>query len=356
MRENLENDNDNFLFKKLIKLINFLCQLNDCGINEYIEFPPICFLGSQSTGKSSVLESILGLDFIPRGDGIVTRRPLEIRLCHTNYGETWAVFEEIEGKKFTDFVKVRETIEQLTEEVCGRQFFFEKKTVDRRPIILYIYSQIFPDLTLIDLPGINRIPIGAAPRNIELISRDIARIYIKDPLTIIVCVIAANTDIYTNDGLRVAKEIDTKGSRTLGVLTKIDIMDAGTDARKTLLNEEVPLKLGFVGVINRSRRDLNNKLSIAESLKKEKNFFQSHPIYKYLPSGHLGTDIFIFKLTALYFKGIREDLQRIINLINDKIKKAEEELYSLGSPNSIDNNINKTYSEVYYKGNMIIKN
>ena len=166
MRENLENDNDNFLFKKLIKLINFLCQLNDCGINEYIEFPPICFLGSQSTGKSSVLESILGLDFIPRGDGLVTRRPLEIRLCHTNYGETWAVFEEIEGKKFTDFVKVRETIEQLTEEVCGRQFFFEKKTVDRRPIILYIYSQIFPDLTLIDLPGINRIPIGAAPRNI----------------------------------------------------------------------------------------------------------------------------------------------------------------------------------------------
>ena len=227
MNKNLEYEKGNILFKKLLKLINFLCQLNDCGINDYIKFPRICFIGSISTGKSSVLESILGFDFVPRGNGIVTRRPLEIRLCHTNYGEPWAVFEERQGKKFTDFEKVRETIEQLTDEVY-RQYNY---IVDR-PIILYIYSQICPDLILIDLPGIKYIPIGDVPKNIELITRDITRRYIEDPLTIIICVIAANGDFYTSEGLKIAKEIDITGSRTLGVLTKLDIMDAGKDARK----------------------------------------------------------------------------------------------------------------------------
>ena len=87
MSKNLEKENNNILFKKLLKLINFLCQLNDCGINDYIKFPRICFIGSINAGKSSVLESILGLDFVPRGVGVVTRRPLEIRLCHNNYGD-----------------------------------------------------------------------------------------------------------------------------------------------------------------------------------------------------------------------------------------------------------------------------
>ena len=77
---------------------------------------------------------------------------------------------------------------------------------------------------------------------------------------------------------------------------------------------------------------------MTESLKKEKEFFQSKPVYKYLPSGHLGTDVLINKLTKLYFKIIREDLKRIIKLINDKIKKNEEELCSLGSPILIRDN------------------
>ena len=85
------DDKDNILFQKLRKLINLIDQLRDCGVNEYIKLPRICSLGTQSSGKSSVLESIVGLDFLPRGDGVVTRRPLELRLCHINHGEPWAI-------------------------------------------------------------------------------------------------------------------------------------------------------------------------------------------------------------------------------------------------------------------------
>ena len=331
MSKDKADDRDNVLFKKLRKLINLIDQLRDCGVNEYIKLPRICSLGTQSSGKSSVLESIVGLDFLPRGDGVVTRRPLELRLCHINSGEPWAIFEERKGTKFTDFIKVRETIEALTDEVCKAN-----KNIIDKPIVLNVYSQTCPDLTLVDLPGVTRVPIGDQPKNIEEITKNMATRYIEDPLTIILCVIAANSDIATSDGLKLAKEIDTTGSRTIGVLTKLDIMDAGTDARKALMNEEIPLKLGYVGVKNRSKQDLINKLSMAETSKKEREFFKSHPVYKNLPAGHLGTDVLINKLTKIYFRIIRENLPRIIKAINDRVKTAEEELASLGQPMPID--------------------
>jgi len=331
MSKDTGEDKDNVLFKKLRKLINLIDQLRDCGVNEYIKLPRICSLGTQSSGKSSVLESIVGLDFLPRGDGVVTRRPLELRLCHINSGEPWAIFEERKGQKFTDFIKVRETIEALTDEVCKTN-----KNIIDKPIVLNVYSQTCPDLTLVDLPGVTRVPIGDQPKNIEEITKNMAKRYVDDPLTIILCVIAANSDIATSDGLKLAKEIDTTGSRTLGVLTKLDIMDAGTDARKALMNEEIPLKLGYVGVKNRSKQDLMNKLSMAETARKEKEFFKSHPAYKNLPAGHLGTDVLINKLTKIYFRIIRENLPRIVKAINDRVKTAEEELQSLGQPMPTD--------------------
>ena len=93
--------------------------------------------------------------------------------------------------------------------------------------------------------------------------------YIDDPLTIILCVIPANSDIYTSDALRMAKEIDMSGKRTIGVITKLDIMDQGTDRRKTLLNEDVPLKLGYVGIRNKNKQDRINNLSMTETKKKK---------------------------------------------------------------------------------------
>ena len=331
MSKDTAEDKDNVLFKKLRKLINLIDQLRDCGVNEYIKLPRICSLGTQSSGKSSVLESIVGLDFLPRGDGVVTRRPLELRLCHINHGDPWAIFEERKGVKFTDFVKVRETIEALTDEVCKTN-----KNIIDKPIVLNVYSQTCPDLTLVDLPGVTRVPIGDQPKNIEEITKNMARRYVDDPLTIILCVIAANSDIATSDGLMLAKEIDVNGTRTLGVLTKLDIMDAGTDARKVLMNEEIPLKLGYVGVKNRSKQDLNNKISMAETARKEKEFFKSHPAYKNLPAGHLGTDVLINKLTKIYFRIIRENLPRIVKAINERVKTAEEELAGLGQPMPTD--------------------
>ena len=187
-------------------------------------------------------------------------------------------------------------------------------------------------MTLIDLPGITRVPVGKQPKNIEEITKKMAKRYCEDPLTIILCVIAANSDIATSDGLKMAKELDKNGTRTLGVLTKLDIMDKGTDAKKVLLNQEIPLTLGYIAVKNRSKQDLIDKISMEETQKKERDFFKNHPIYKHLPQSCFGNDVLIKKLTKILFRIIRDNLPGIIKSINDAIKRCEEELKYLGTP------------------------
>lgn len=217
-----EDDASHPLYQKLRKLITLIDQLRDVGVSDYIKLPRITVLGTQSSGKSSVLESIVGLDFLPRGDGVVTRRPLELRLTHLHDGldvKPWATFEELGKEKFTDFDVVRKKIEELTDKVAGNN----KNIVDK-PIVLNISSQSCPDLTLVDLPGITRIPLKNSGQgdDIEKVTKDMAERYCRDPRTIILCVIPANQDISTSDGLKMAREIDKTGDRTIGVLTKVN--------------------------------------------------------------------------------------------------------------------------------------
>ena len=151
----------------------------------------------------------------------------------------YAVFEVKKDEKMTDFEKVRQRIEQLTNDEAGGQ----KNIVDKE-IIMTVYSANAPDLTVIDLPGITRNPIGDQPKNIEEITRNMADRYslskisfqillikthvltnrfVKDERTIILCVVAANADISTSDALQMAMRIDPKGDRTIGVITKVTI-------------------------------------------------------------------------------------------------------------------------------------
>lgn len=173
----------------------------------------------------------------------MTRRPLELRLTYvpkTKCPEPYAVFEELKGQKFSDFNKVKENIISLTDKVAGTS----KNIVDQ-PIILQVFGPNCPDLTLvgcfvvvisIDLPGITRIPMEGQDKNIEETTKNMAKKYCEDPKTIILCVVAANQDLSTSDALQMARQLDPKGDRTFGVLTKIDIMDKGTNALKMLKN------------------------------------------------------------------------------------------------------------------------
>ena len=136
------------------------------------------------------------------------------------------------------------------------------------------------------MPGITRIPLQGSDqgKDIEKVTKKMALRYVKDPRTIILAVIPANADMTTSDALQMARDLDPKGIRTIGVITKIDIMDKGTNAKRMILGQEVPLRLGYVGVKNRSQQDINDKMRVFKALSEEKLFFSSHKIYSTLPS------------------------------------------------------------------------
>ena len=312
-------------YNNLRSLVTLVDHLRDAGLQKYIRLPRIVTLGVQSSGKSSVLESIVGLNFLPRNEGVCTRRPLELRLVRViDNSKPYAVFEAVEGKIF-DFERVRETIIKLTDDKAGKT-----KNIIDDPIILTIYSSTCPDLTLIDLPGITRIPVGDQPKNIFEITKEMAHKYISDPRTIILCVCAANVDLSTSEGITMAKKVDSAGIRTLGVLTKIDIMDRVTNAKRAILGEEVQLKLGFVGVKNRSQEDINNEMRVEAALRDEREYFSKSEIYSSMPPGTLGTEALTQKLTKVLFTHIKNYLPEIIRETMIRIKECEDRLRDLG--------------------------
>ena len=104
--------------------------------------------------------------------------------------------------------------------------------------------------------------------------REMIHDYIGQDNTLILAVTPANQDLANSDALKLASSVDPDGLRTIGVITKLDLMDKGTDALDIFEGKLLPLKLGYIGVVNRSQNDINGKTSITESLRKEKEFFR----------------------------------------------------------------------------------
>ncbi|XP_058784888.1 dynamin-related protein 3B-like [Vicia villosa] len=158
----------------------------------------------------------------------------------------------------------------------------ENKGVSDRQIRLKIVSPNVLDMTLVDLPGITKVPVGDQPSDIEARIRTMIMSYIKEPSCLILAVTPANSDLANSDALQMAGVADPEGNRTIGVITKLDIMDRGTDARNLLQGKVIPLRLGYVGVVNRSQEDIQMNRSIKDALVAEEKFFRSRPVRKFL--------------------------------------------------------------------------
>ncbi|KAK3928130.1 Dynamin-1-like protein [Frankliniella fusca] len=249
------------------------------------DLPQIVVVGSQSSGKSSVLESIVRRSFLPRGSGIVTRCPLILRLTNCPLGdsrredkdfgaldetsklEEWGEFDDEEQPFGID--QIQNEIKRRTAKLAG-----ENKNISSQPIVLKIFSPHVLTLTLVDLPGITKVAVGDQPEDIEDQIVDLINKFIENPKSIILAVIPANTDMPANDCLKMAKRVDPEGERTLAVVTKLDLMDRGTNATDILTGLCIPVKLGIIGVVNRAQEDINKGKSVDDALRDEENFLR----------------------------------------------------------------------------------
>lgn len=270
----------------------------------------------------------------------MTRRPLVLQLTNVQAGsnklpdgvtlkehesaDEWGEFLHLPGQRFYDFNEIRNEIVRETDKVTGKN-----AGISPVPISLRIYSPHVLTLTLVDLPGLTKVPVGDQPKDIERQIREMVLKFISKPNAIILSVTAANTDLANSDGLKLAREVDPEGARTIGVLTKIDLMDEGTDVIDILAGRVIPLRSGYVPVINRGQKDIENHKRIADALSYEKNFFENHPAYR-AKAQYCGTPFLARKLNAILMHHIKNTLPDTKARIHATLSKYQAELATLG--------------------------
>ncbi|CAD6258435.1 unnamed protein product [Miscanthus lutarioriparius] len=297
--------------RPLLDAVDRLRQLNVS--QEGIQLPTIVVVGDQSSGKSSVLESLAGIS-LPRGQGICTRVPLVMRLQDGNEPELRIEFGSGSSVTIASEAEVAAAIDAATAEIAG-----SGKGISDAPITLVVRKKGVPDLTLVDLPGITRVPVQGQPEDIyDQIAR-IIRAYITPRESIILNVLSATVDFPTCESIRMSQQVDRSGERTLAVVTKADRAPEGLLEKVTM--DDVHIGLGYVCVRNRIGDETYEEARVAE-----RRLFVEHPLLSRIDRSMVGIPTLAGRLTQIQASIIGRCLPDIVKQINDKLSRSSDEL------------------------------
>ncbi|XP_009927718.2 interferon-induced GTP-binding protein Mx isoform X2 [Haliaeetus albicilla] len=318
---------------KIRPCIDLIDSLRALGIEKDLALPAIAVIGDQSSGKSSVLEALSGVA-LPRGNGIVTRCPLELKLKRIPASQPWKgkiSYRNI-SVELQNASEVEKAIRQAQDVVAGT-----RGAISGELISLEIRSPDVPDLTLIDLPGIARVAVGDQPKDIGEQIKMLLKKIIGCKETLNLVVVPCNVDIATTEALKMAQEVDPSGERTLGILTKPDLVDRGTEESilNIIRNLVIPLKKGYMIVKCRGQQDIHNKVALAAAIQQERKFFETHKHFSVLMEERRATIPHLAeKLTNELVKHIIKTLPAVENQIREALQKTLQDLqkYRRGTP------------------------
>lgn len=322
--------------------------------NELLEPPSICTIGGQSAGKSMALNSICGIDILPNGKSIVTRTPIHIRMVHLNsidhikveffeYSNDCTAFTTLKTFKVDlncpqdQLYPITQEIENITSKYAGKS----KNVVDR-PINIKIMSPKVPNLSIIDLPGLTHIALTdkGQPSNIKQNIENMLTKYISSPRTIIMAIIPSTSDVEADMGLGLIKQFDPNFDRTIGVLTKIDLL-VDSNIERYLLNavsKDLQVKYGYFAVRNRSSEEVKTH-TVSEGYELEKAYFNAHPTYsKSDAKDRMGSIKLASRLSEILISHLKACLPSVIDEIRKLDKNIESNLDEIGRdyPQSIE--------------------
>ncbi|NXA61055.1 MX protein, partial [Mohoua ochrocephala] len=319
--------------EKIRPCIDLVDSLRALGIEKDLSLPAIAVIGDQSSGKSSVLEALSGVA-LPRGSGIVTRCPLELKLKRLPEGQPWQgkICYRNVALELQSASEVDRAIRQAQDIVAG-----PRGAISGQLISLEVRSPDVPDLTLIDLPGIARVAVGDQPRDIGNQIKMLLKRFIGCKETVNLVVVPCNVDIATTEALKMAQEVDPSGERTIGILTKPDLVDRGTEdsVLNIVRNRVIPLKKGYMIVKCRGQQDIHNKMTLAAAIQEERNFFENHKHFRaVLEEGKATIPHLAEKLTNELVKHIIKTLPALESQIRDSLHKTSQDLqrYNRGTP------------------------
>uniref|UniRef100_A0A8D0KNY6 MX dynamin like GTPase 1 n=1 Tax=Salvator merianae TaxID=96440 RepID=A0A8D0KNY6_SALMN len=299
--------------EKIRPCIDLIDSLRALGVEKDLALPAIAVIGDQS---------------------IVTRCPLALKLKKLSYGEKWkGKITFLNRSRFLQNPSEVETeIRQAQNRIAG-----EGVGISDELIALEINSPEVPDLTLIDLPGIARVAVGNQPLNIGEQIKLLIKSFIDKQETLNLVVVPSNVDIATTEALKMAQEVDPRGERTLGILTKPDLMDRGTEVTvvNIVRNQIIPLKKGYMIVKCRGQQDIQSNVSLASALKDEQEFFENHKYFRSLLHEKKATiPVLAEKLTSELVEHITKSLPILEDQINFQLQQATDEMrrYGKGMP------------------------
>uniref|UniRef100_A0A8C8SRP1 Uncharacterized protein n=1 Tax=Pelusios castaneus TaxID=367368 RepID=A0A8C8SRP1_9SAUR len=324
-----ENPLYNQYEEKIRPCIDLIDSLRTLGVENDLALPKIAVIGDQSSGKSSVLEALSGVA-LPRGSGIVTRCPLVLRLKKLAPQKQWKgkiSYRDI-NEELHDPTEVEKEIRKAQNAMAG-----EGVGISQELISLEISSPHVPDLTLIDLPGIARVAVGNQPQDIGEQIKKLIKTFIAKQESINLVVVPSNVDIATTEALRMAQEVDPDGERTLGILTKPDLVDRGTEESVVdiVRNLVIHLRKGYMIVKCRGQQDIHDNLTLASAIQKERAFFEEHEHFRVLLDENKATvPVLADKLTTELVEHINKSLPSLEEQINIKLQAATQELRKYG--------------------------
>ncbi|KAJ1815273.1 mitochondrial dynamin GTPase Msp1, partial [Coemansia sp. RSA 2598] len=282
-----------------------------------LQLPSIVVVGSQSSGKSSVLEAIVGQEFLPKGDNMVTRRPIELTLVNTPHtDEEYGEFPQLGLDRIRDFRRIQRTLYDLNMSVP------ESECVSDKPIELRIYSPHVPDLRLVDLPGYIQVVNRKQPPVLRQKIRDLCEGYLKQP-NIILAVCAADVDLANSEALKASRRNDPLGMRTIGVLTKMDT--AEPDAAVHMLTQnDYPLHLGYIGVVCKPVREKTGRSS-HEIVLSEAQYFGRHAEFQ-RPGLQVGVGTLRRKLVRVLEESMRRSLSTLVDAVRSELEETKYQI------------------------------
>ncbi|KAM0608668.1 hypothetical protein ACHAP0_007782 [Verticillium nonalfalfae] len=301
--------------------VNIIDKLRECGIADQVSLPQLVVVGDQSSGKSSVLESLTGFAF-PRAAGLCTRYATQIT-SRRDDSEDLALAEVFADAN--NAMGIRGDGDEPSST--------DLTTFSEDILKIVISGPTQQHLTIIDVPGIFRTSTeNLTTDNDILLVRNMVMKYITDQRTIILAVIPCNVDIATQEVLTMAKEVDPDGVRTLGVLTKPDL--APEKAMQQAICDLIqgrknPLRLGYYVVKNRGSDDIGSSHKAAQQ-KSEQVFFSTPPWADLQSTRRVGTTALLTALRDLLRSVTKQEFKNVALDVKNNLANREARLERLG--------------------------
>lgn len=323
-----------------LRLLDDIDKLRSQGISQYIALPQIVVCGDQSSGKSSSLEAISGIPF-PTKDNLCTRFATEVILRRTSVVTASVAIVPSQTRSESERAKLlgfRETIvsfkdfPSLVERAKAAMGVSMSGNAFSNDILrVEVSGPDRPHLTIVDLPGLihseNKIQTAA---DVELVVA-MARSYMENSRSIILAVVSAKNDYANQIVLKMARQFDPTGLRTMGVITKPDDLPVGSESELAYINlarnDDICFRLGWHVLRNRDYESRDSSKEARDLT--EKNFF-TQGVWRDLPRGIVGINTLRERLSKVLLEQIKTELPSLIKDISTSLEECHARLFKMG--------------------------